>query len=473
MVALSLLAAVALVGWSLLILRPPGSYRADPPAPTLLTAAVEERALQEALILQGTLQSAITVPVECSPMPTGQPGARVFTRPPSVGAPLEEGDVLAGINGRPVLVLQGSVREFRSMLPGSRGTDIDQLRAALERLGYLHDGGATFDAAAQEATRGLYRKAGFEAVEPTLEQLTEVRSAEVAARAAASERAAAQQALETAKSGASRIDILSAKLAVVEAEQSLAASTKAERAKAELALQLARARLTEVQKSPDTQKEARALASAREAEKSAEDALSQLRSRVGLSIPFCEVIFVPELPLEISAFNATGAGDASEGTGGSAASAASWAELGSSRTVVALEAPADQADQLTPGQSAVIEAADGPIEATVSRITRRADGEPVEVVVDPPAGERMASLARGARLRVRLPLGAAQTEPSLVVPVTALRLNPRGVPEVRKHTGDDAELVEVEQGLTAQGFVAVKPRVPGALKAGDHVVISS
>ena len=58
----------------------------------------------------------------------------------------------------------------------------------------------------------------------------------------------------------------------------------------------------------------------------------------------------------------------------------------------------------------------------------------------------------------------------LAVPVAALTLSADGSSRVQRDNKGTLEFVTVEPGLSASGFVAVKP-LSGALQAGDLVVI--
>ena len=130
--------------------RGPGHRRADqspaeiaaasrPPALSTITAPVERRTLDAKVVTRGTVAAASAVDVECQPVAAGASAATkpVFTRhPPAPGTAVSEGELLAEVNGRPVLLLQGDTPAFRELAPGAKGADVSQLQAALGRLGF-------------------------------------------------------------------------------------------------------------------------------------------------------------------------------------------------------------------------------------------------------------------------------------------------------------------------------------------------
>ena len=87
-----------------------------------------------------------------------------------------------------------------------------------------------------------------------------------------------------------------------------------------------------------------------------------------------------------------------------------------------------------------------------------------EVVVhDPPVA------LIGASVRLTVPIEST-SEAVLAVPVSAVSLGPDGLSRVQRSVGSTLEFVQVETGLSADGYVAVTP-TSGALAAGDLVVI--
>ena len=75
----------------------------------------------------------------------------------------------------------------------------------------------------------------------------------------------------------------------------------------------------------------------------------------------------------------------------------------------------------------------------------------------------------GASVRLTIPIRSTRTA-QLTVPVTAVSLGPDGGSRVEKAVDGVNEFVAVRTGLSADGFVSITAK-PGALSAGDHVVV--
>jgi peptidoglycan hydrolase-like protein with peptidoglycan-binding domain len=106
-------------------------------------------------------------------------GPRVVTTLPDSGAELDEGGALLTVSGRPVFLLGGDRPSYRDLGPGVQGPDVEQLEAALDRLG-LRPGAVDgrYDPATGRAVMQLYRRAGFDPVVATTGQLDAVRPVE-------------------------------------------------------------------------------------------------------------------------------------------------------------------------------------------------------------------------------------------------------------------------------------------------------
>lgn len=84
----------------------------------------------------------------------------------AAGTQAKEGDVIATVNERPILLLKGDVPAYRTMQPGDSGRDVKQLRAALARLGYRTlDKAGEFGPSTARAVWRLYKAYGFPAVD--------------------------------------------------------------------------------------------------------------------------------------------------------------------------------------------------------------------------------------------------------------------------------------------------------------------
>ena len=85
-------------------------------------------------------------------------------------------------------------------------------------------------------------------------------------------------------------------------------------------------------------------------------------------------------------------------------------------------------------------------------------------VKDPPAA------LVGASVRLTIPIRSTRTA-QLTVPVTAVSLGPDGGSRVERSEGGVTRFVPIRTGLSADGFVSITPEKPGALAAGDRVVV--
>lgn len=77
------------------------------------------------------------------------PGA--LTWAPAVGQVIKEGEVLYRVDNQPTVLLQGTSPAYRELVSGASGPDVQQLNAALVRLGYLPS--ADLDPTSDDYTR--------------------------------------------------------------------------------------------------------------------------------------------------------------------------------------------------------------------------------------------------------------------------------------------------------------------------------
>lgn len=142
--------------------------RAAAPAPSLITVPVESKELSSRVVVRGTVQSSEETAIEVSTAALGNPV--VTGLPKSEDDELVEGEVAIEITGRPVIVLEGTLPTYRSMVPASQGPDVRQLEEALIRLGF--DPGEVDDqytTATASAVAALYESLGYRANGPTTE----------------------------------------------------------------------------------------------------------------------------------------------------------------------------------------------------------------------------------------------------------------------------------------------------------------
>ena len=87
------------------------------------------------VVTRGTVRFGLPQPVSLAPSPLkAAPGWS--RRCPYGTLSCNEGDVVLTASGRPVFVLQGQVPAYRDLTPGLTGADVDQLKQALDRMGF-------------------------------------------------------------------------------------------------------------------------------------------------------------------------------------------------------------------------------------------------------------------------------------------------------------------------------------------------
>ena len=304
--------------------------------------------------------------------------------------------------------------------------------------------------------------------------------ADGANRVAAAEVAAKQAALDALRAGTPGTPPTRAELAAAEADliiaQSNAESTRlaGERlvAEAQAADAFARADRTSslANSTGDVRAAERALAYAyaamnvrdRQTHLVGRD-LGLARLRAGVQVPADEVIFVTSAAVRVSelvlASGARATGPLMKVTD------ATVAVDGSLRL--------EEAPLVAPGMRVLIDEPDLGIKAT-GKVLRVADSpgsngvDGFHVYFEVRVDGAPASLV-GASVRMKVPIESTGGS-VLAVPIGALTLSADGSSRVQRDRNGTLEFVSVEPGLSADGFVAVKP-VGGALAAGDLVVI--
>jgi hypothetical protein len=209
--------------------------RTKAPAPSRITVPVEKTVLASTLITRGLVRYGEPKPIVLS-QSSLKTIAPVVTQSPEKGRSLREGDKALEIGGRPVLVLEGSLPTYRDLRPGDRGTDVDQLKAALLRRGFDPGSAPTYDAATERAVSEWYRSLGYDPFEPTEAQKQQLRTARDTSQRARDAVITAERAVQTAQAPDRRLqareNAASAKDRVVTANDS--ATKEVERAEAEV-----------------------------------------------------------------------------------------------------------------------------------------------------------------------------------------------------------------------------------------------
>ncbi|SEG98209.1 Putative peptidoglycan binding domain-containing protein [Nonomuraea solani] len=253
---------VAGAGWAVSTrLRSPAdeAARRAAPAASLVTAAVERRRLVSTVVLSGTLEYGSPLPIGLAGVVGGTAELQRATRAPHQGK-LREGAVLMEVNGRPVFALRGRVPMHRTIAPGGRGDDVEQLQRALRRLGYSAPSTGVFDRATIAAVTKFYAKKGYQAQQPTLTDRqtydTLRKSVQTAEETLATEKRTLDQGRDVlplkVRLTNAKADLAAARAALKEAEsRRLTPADEAELAAADTAVRAAEERLLEAEQALD------------------------------------------------------------------------------------------------------------------------------------------------------------------------------------------------------------------------------
>ncbi|MBP6685550.1 MAG: hypothetical protein KA158_09020, partial [Leucobacter sp.] len=178
--------------------------RTDAPEPGPVTAPVENKVLENTVVLRGEVGYADSVAVTIDAA-GGEAKAVVTGQVPAVGAVFNAGNVALEVAGRPVIVLPGELPAYRSLSIGMRGPDVTQLKQALSALGYASGdlNTDTFDWDTAAGLGALYEQLGYTAATGGEETRDMLRSAERAVRDANVSAAQAQATLDEARAAKS------------------------------------------------------------------------------------------------------------------------------------------------------------------------------------------------------------------------------------------------------------------------------
>lgn len=143
------------------LIESPGQLaeRSAAPAASLITGVARMRVLSDDIVLPGVVRADRTVAVTAS---APYAAVVVTTMPVRVGARVRPGQVIAQIDGRPVVLLRGRFPAYRDLHEGDFGPDVAQLRTALIRLGYAdYDPSGFFGPSTALALQLLYEHLGY------------------------------------------------------------------------------------------------------------------------------------------------------------------------------------------------------------------------------------------------------------------------------------------------------------------------
>jgi multidrug efflux pump subunit AcrA (membrane-fusion protein) len=193
--------------------------------------------------------------------------------------------------------------------------------------------------------------------------------------------------------------------------------------------------------------------------------LSLARSRLGVQIPVDEIVFIRSLPVRIEEITAL-VGDVARGP---------VMSVTDNQLAIDSSLPLDAAPLVKPGMRVEIDEQALRIQASgvVTRVastpgTHGVDGYHIyfEVRVD-----ETPTPLKGFSLRLTIPIESTQGA-VIAVPVSALSLSADGTSRVQVEKDGALEYLVVEPGLSADGYVEVRP-VDGTLEPGQLVVVGT
>ncbi len=129
-------------------------------APSLITAPVEERVLEETFAVRGSVLEQ-NLEVVSAPDPGNLAGV-VTDLPLAEGDRVDAGSVVVSVSDRPVIVLEGEIPMYRPLGRDDTGPDVARLQQALAALGlYAGPIDGHFGWFTEKAVRDLYEQVGF------------------------------------------------------------------------------------------------------------------------------------------------------------------------------------------------------------------------------------------------------------------------------------------------------------------------
>lgn len=471
---------------------------AEPPAASWITSKVERRVLSATVVGRGDVVPRVATRIAVPASVVS--GAVVTAIDVTVGDEVDEGDRVVEVSGRPVFVLQGDVPVYRTLGPVLSGADVAALQAAMVRRGCPADQDAgVYGAATKLCVAAMYLDAGYDWVPTSPTEASDVGAARLALDDAQAALDSAMQVLTAAQQGPAESTVLATENALDQARRALADAQAAANAPAapgdgggdqsaasrvtaaREAVRLAQVQLDELLAPPDVSAEYLAVGQASAARDRAQAALEQLEAATGPTVPQGEVVFVPSVPARVESVaavvgpvgqpdpNQPGGAPASSGDGG-------LLVLSSGGLEVHGQVPATDVGLLREGMEVELldELSGASLTARLAHLatepTSSGSGVQGHAVVVEEVDEIPATWS-GRNVRVTFTAAATDGE-VLVVPLAAVSAGADG--QARVHvlgsTGEPVE-VSVEAGLSADGFVEVRPVDPYALDAGDDVVV--
>ena len=198
------------------------ALESEPPRASLITVEVELAELVADVIIRADVGYDEPATLGLSGALGNRESILVVTSAPERGAELTEGSVAIEIAGQPVFVLVGPVPVYRDLRPQDRGPDVEQLEAALARLGYFEgDPDQLWDEATGGAVRAWYEQAGYRANGPSDTEQAALGAARDRLNTARDALADAQRSLTEAGKGPTELAVQQARTGVAQAESAL------------------------------------------------------------------------------------------------------------------------------------------------------------------------------------------------------------------------------------------------------------
>ncbi|MDR1511875.1 MAG: hypothetical protein LBS56_00105 [Propionibacteriaceae bacterium] len=461
----------------------------------LRTVAVERGSLAAGFKIPGTLGYG-----EASDLSSAQEA--VVTKLPEAGQMISTGQVIMEIEGSPVFLLQGDLPLWRDIGAGVTGKDVANLRDALAKIGLDAGSGQAYDAALSQAIAQLYLRAGYaepvamaedkvgqEAAKKALDQarealadaqlgvteaqqgLTEAQQALTAAKNAKPDEASLLQAQATADSANAVYQAaLNGDCTLAGAQVCTDQVVKAARTQVDIAV----AALNQLNQTPDTTMQERAVTSAERAVTTAQKGASSAQQAVTEAQKAYDgtlentvgpknILIVPEPQIRIDEVEAS-VGAPARGV------ILTWTKT----TLYAqAELTAAQERMLATGMKATIVLKDATeVQGTVAEITEAHtdmttyQSYPPSLRADVDDQATLAQLGPGA---VTISFVSDEADDTLIVPVTALVVPAEGGYCVQVAEGGTTRYVRVEIGLIADTRVQI---LSGDLAEGDLVVVT-
>ena len=491
---------------------------AAPPARREITAVAEVRPVQKVIVTRASLTSQRPVELRAQASTAGSQQS-VVEQLPAVGTAVDNGHVVAVIDGRPVFALEGAPAG-RDLRPGDTGADVVAVQSALTKLGYpISPMEQEFGQSTQQAVEELFRSAGFDAATTT--DPSGPSSAETGPSSVEDRRASARDAVGVAKTqlGAARAALTAARQAAPDTDADAAAVyLEAERvhrlavdaaraayaaalersdpaapagqiltpvyvaslertrdlaiAQADATLQAAQSQRHDVARrqiqaqsaqTAEVAARASAVAQAEATLREAERQLHRAETTDGVVLRRSEVLMVGALPATVLSSSQP------------SASSAVILTIDDGEPAIAVKLNAAQIRLLEGhgGLEVEIEVPSGRVVAGVPpgsppATEGRADNEDAYTLWVPVAGVfEPSDLAVDSRTTLRI----GDSSAVLAVPRTAVQSSADGSNIVSVVRDSRTSSVKVNVGRSADGWSAVEPSIPGELKAGDDVVV--